>query len=332
MGMKKLQGADGLNFELQMTVSGLKARNFPEESLHKRGNNIVTVGCWGGKLSVYINLPHAIRSDNVQPFQLSDCKNIESVRKEIVEFLNSYLKKHLRDEYSKKILSELKVTRMESNLTVKCKGDCKPPHVINFFEKAFSKVTIYKSALETDKTHRKLLKGVTAGKPHEWTAKIYDKTSEQREKGNLLVESFLIRVEFIFLDRMLNRMYSDRRTLEDILTRKSIKILINQYQDTFDKVYEHNIIPMLYNCEEEIFQCLTRATTGKEISETLIKCKEYVVDAEVLQNALKRWYQFRNMPDNSKRMISYYRKNKSYGIPFDVLKTVEYMYNSTGRR
>ena len=36
----------------------------------------------------------------------------------------------------------------------------------------------------------------------------------------------LIRVELVFLDRMLGRMYGDRKSLEDILTRKSIKTLI----------------------------------------------------------------------------------------------------------
>ena len=52
MGVKKLQGADGLNFQLQMTVAGLESINLPEEQLkNNAGNDIVKLTCWGGKLS-----------------------------------------------------------------------------------------------------------------------------------------------------------------------------------------------------------------------------------------------------------------------------------------
>ena len=68
----------------------------------------------------------------------------------------------------------------------------------------------------------------------------------------------------------------------------------------------------------------------KFVFDTLIRCKELIVDIEVLRKALKKWYAFRKMPDNSKQVISYYRKNRSYGIPSDVLKTIKVLHNSTG--
>ena len=74
MGKKKLQGADGMNFQLQLTIKGLESINLPEENLtNESGNDIMKISCWGGKLSAYVNLPNAIRPNNVQPFQLSDC-------------------------------------------------------------------------------------------------------------------------------------------------------------------------------------------------------------------------------------------------------------------
>lgn len=73
MGKKKLQGADGMNFQLQLTIKGLESINLPEENLtNESGNDIMKISCWGGKLSAYVNLPNAIRPNNVQPFQLSD--------------------------------------------------------------------------------------------------------------------------------------------------------------------------------------------------------------------------------------------------------------------
>lgn len=93
MGKKKLQGADGMNFQLQLTIKGLESINLPEENLtNESGNDIMKISCWGGKLSAYVNLPNAIRPNNVQPFQLSDCIKIELVRNQVIEhMLTGYL-------------------------------------------------------------------------------------------------------------------------------------------------------------------------------------------------------------------------------------------------
>ena len=56
MGKKKLQGADGMNFQLQLTIKGLESINLPEENLtNESGNDIMKISCWGGKLSAYVN-------------------------------------------------------------------------------------------------------------------------------------------------------------------------------------------------------------------------------------------------------------------------------------
>ena len=89
---------------------------------------------------------------------------------------------------------------------------------------------------------------------------------------------------------MLDRMYSSKKSLEDILTRKAIKTLIDQYQATFDEICKKNITPMLNACVQEVFESLTCSTPRKEVSETLIKCKELISDTEVLRKALKKWY------------------------------------------
>lgn len=174
MGKKKLQGADGMNFQLQLTIKGLESINLPEENLtNESGNDIMKISCWGGKLSAYVNLPNAIRPNNVQPFQLSDCIKIELVRNQVIEHMRSYLQKHLKDKYSDEFLSMMSVTKMECNLTIKCVGDCKPKDVIRLFERSFAKVTVYKETDPNGKTHRKPERGITTTKPHEWVLKVY---------------------------------------------------------------------------------------------------------------------------------------------------------------
>lgn len=135
------------------------------------------------------------------------------------------------------------------------------------FERSFAKVTVYKETDPNGKTHRKPERGITTTKPHEWVLKVYDKTFQQRQAGNLKVESNLIRVELVFLDRMLDRMYSSKKSLEDILTRKAIKTLIDQYQETFDEICKKNITPMLNACVQEIFENWLRILHIQSISQ-----------------------------------------------------------------
>lgn len=101
MGKKKLQGADGMNFQLQLTIKGLESINLPEENLtNESGNDIMKISCWGGKLSAYVNLPNAIRPNNVQPFQLSDCIKIELVRNQVIEHMRSYYVNEYTESYT----------------------------------------------------------------------------------------------------------------------------------------------------------------------------------------------------------------------------------------
>lgn len=334
MSAKKLQGADGLNFEMKITVALLENHSFPKESLfNESGNEIATIECLTGNLKVYVNLPRAVRSTNVKPFQLSDCKEIDSVRIRVVEFIKLYLGiyLHLNEKCVNDLLSQIHVTKMECNLTIQCLGKCKPKDVINLFEKAFAKVTIYKETLDCRKIHKKPKTGITVKIPHEWILKVYDKSFEQRKAGNLIVEPDLIRVELTFLDRMLKRMYSNKRSLEDILTTKSIKLLIDQYQKTFDDICEYQIKGLLRTCTNEVYESLTYSTSGKEIQDTVARCKEFIVDMEVLRKALKKWYSDKGKPDSSKSRITYYMKEE-FGIPVDVLKTIKKIHISTGNR
>ena len=334
MSAKKIQGADGLNFEMKLTMALLGNHNFPKESdWNDKGNEITSVELKNGKLLVYVNLSHAVHPTNVYPFQLSDCGEIDNIRIRVLDFIKQYLKIYLEfeDGYINELLSKINVVRMECNSTVQCVGKCKPQNVINLFERAFPKVTEYKETPDCRKTHKKPETGMTYTTAHEWMIKVYDKSFEQRKAGNWGVEPNLIRVEFVFLDRMIKRMYSDKRSLIDILTKKSIKLLIDQYQKTFDDICENQIRRVLKVCTAEVYESLTYSTSGKEVQDTVARCKEFIIDIEVLRKALKKWYKDNHKPDSSKSRISYYMKEE-YGLPVDVLKTIKKIHSSTGNR
>ncbi len=334
MSAKKLQGADGLNFEMKLTMALLGNHNFPKErEWNEKENEIITVEVQGGSLLVYVNLSHAVHPTNVHPFQLSDCIEIDNIRIRVLDFVKQYLKVYLEfeDKFINELVSQINIVRMECNSTVQCLGKCKPQNVVNLFERAFPKVTIYKETSDCRRVHKKPKTGMTARNPHEWILKVYDKSFEQKKAGNLEVEPDLVRIELVFLDRMLKRMFSDKRSLENILTRKSIKLLIDQYQKTFDDLCESQIKGLLRTCTNEVYESLTYSTSGKEIHDTVTRCKEFIIDIEVLRKALKRWYRKNNKPDNSKSVIAYYKKEQ-FGIPIDVVKTIKKIHMSTGNR
>ncbi len=334
MSAKKLQGADGLNFEMKLTMALLGNHNFPKESdWNNKGNEIISVEVQSGKLLVYVNLSHAVHPTNVYSFQLSDCIEIDNIRIRVLDFVKQYLKIYLEfeDKYIEELLPKINIVRMECNSTIQCIGKCKPKDVVNLFEKAFPKVTVYKETTDLKQIHKKPKTGMTAKNPHEWILKVYDKSFEQKKVGNFDVEPNLVRVELVFLDRMLKRMYSNKRSLGDILTKKSIKLLINQYQETFDGICENQINGLLKKCTNEVYESLTYSTSGKEIQDTVARCKEFIVDMEVLRKALKKWYSDKGKPDSSKSRITYYMKEE-FGIPVDVLKTIKKIHISTGNR
>lgn len=91
MGKKKLQGADGINFQMQLTIKGLETVTFPKETLtNESGKDIAWIECLGGKVSAYVNLPHAVRPNNIQPFQLSDCIQIDLISDKVIEYMKAY--------------------------------------------------------------------------------------------------------------------------------------------------------------------------------------------------------------------------------------------------
>ena len=93
MSAKKLQGADGLNFEMKLTMALLGNHNFPKESdWNEKGNEIISVEVQSGKLLVYVNLSHAVHPTNVYSFQLSDCIGIDNIRIRVLDFVKQYLK------------------------------------------------------------------------------------------------------------------------------------------------------------------------------------------------------------------------------------------------
>ena len=321
---RSLAGIDGINFEMCISVSGLESVNISEEiKKNSEGNIQMSCRVFGGKLLLFVNLPCLVRNDNTQPFQISEAIKLEVLKMQAVNFIQQYLKNGLKEKYSDELLNRLQITKIECNLTLQTFGKCQPKHVIRLFEESFAKVTIYKET-QNGKTIRKPEIGMTTTKPHEWVLKVYDKSYQQRKDGNIKVASNLLRIEFVFIDRTLKRLFGKDRGIYSIFSKKSVFKIIEEFQRAFSEVIENNIKPALSAAKFEIVADLDN---GMKLQEVLLKEKEIIYDIEILREALKHEWEKKNQfkknpePDHTKQTIYYYKKPE-FGIPQDVLKTL----------
>lgn len=328
---KCASGLDGMNLEYKISLDGMDKLYLEKEALkNNAGNTIVEIDIIGGKVRVYVNAVNCIRPNNVKPIGIVDAIKLELVQPQVIGFIKGYLQKHLQNKYSDKYVDDLKVVSLEVNLTLPCVGGATPSDVIHLMDMALDKTVVFRKRKPNSKCNKDNTSCLYS-KQKEYRLKIYDKTCEQHEKGNPLVENNLLRIECILIDRRLNRAFgADKRKLKDILSKQAIEIMCEEYK----KIFIEDIIPCvchyLTNCKNELYESLTHSTTGKEISETIMRCREVIVDLEVFRKALKSFYlDYKHTADHSKQVIHKYR-NKGLNLPEGVLSTIKTFHNAVG--
>lgn len=241
--------------------------------------------------------------------------------------MQKYLRKHLQHQYSDEFIKNLKVTALEVNITLPCVGTATPSDVIHLLDMALDRTVVFRKRKTSSKCD-KANTGVQYTKPKEYRLKIYDKTDEQHERKNPLVEKNLLRIECVFIDRSLKKMFADKRTIDDILTKQAIITLCDQYRYVLtEDIIKQYVVPYLNACKETLFESLLQSESGKEISDTVARHKDIIVDMEVLRQALKKWYRFRKVEDRSNQILHKYRQ-RDLGIPECVIATIKLFHKS----
>ena len=323
-------GLDGLNVEYTLELADAEEICLPQEKLKNEADEtIASIQCVRGKITAYVNVVHCIRPNNVKPFGIADAIKMELAREQIIDFMKSYIQRHLSGQAPERVIQNTQVKSLECNITLPCVGKATPSAVVALFDLAFNRTVLFRKQRENVQ-YEKVNMSCLYTKPKKYRLKIYDKTAEQREKGNLLVEKKLLRIEVVFLDRSLHRMYGKKRTVIDVLSAHSIEVMCQEYKRVFgEDIINRNIKPFLNYCVKRLFESLATSENGNEISETIARCRELIPDIEVLRKALKKWYRHRGIGDNSKQAIRHYR-SKNLGLPEDVLKTIRVFHKAAG--
>ncbi len=321
-------GMDTLEFSI--TLEGMENLSFDEETLpNKADKSIVTVKCVNGKVIGSASAVHCIRNTNAEPFSLTDCIKMEIVRNKVFEFIRDYLKKNLGSKYEDKYFEDSRVTSLEVNITRPCVGKALPSDMCHFLNVVFGKAKVFTDRKPGSRCD--IVKdGIVYEKKHLYQLKIYDKEKDLHRQGVPTAERKSFRLEVVFKDRKLNSMFGEnKRTLDNVLSAKSLDVMCRTYKEVFDEIIEQHIIPWLNDCVADLFESLTQSESANEISDTIMRHKNIIVDVECLRRALKKWYKFRGVEDRSKQMIHKYR-NKDLGLAEDVLKTLRAFHLAAG--
>lgn len=310
------QGTDNYEFEVAFQ-SNLK--DLPKQPLiNAQGKRYGTVEVVSGKATVNLVLPEFVRDNNIQPFTLVDSISLEICRTNV----EKQLKQILGNEITSKVKS------IECNITQKVSGKATQSDVLNL---------LCHATLSTDSDNHKwvgaskgnrykeVTRTITHTRQHYYVLKAYDKTREQEVrnkqecKSNVSVPKGLLRIEIIMQDRIIKKLFGDKTSFSDILTKDSLIAIIQEYKRIFcDELIEHDVKTYLNGCMWKLLESLTETDN---VADTIAKERELIPDICVLKKALYKYLNLRHKPTyNLARDAKAYAER--YALPQDVILTL----------
>lgn len=308
---KSKQGTDCYTFDV---VFQGELKNLPKQPLiNDVGKKYGTVEARDGKATVSLVLPWFVRDNNIQPFTLLDSIYLEIIKNDC--------EKQLKQLFGSELNSKIKA--IECNITQRVSGNATQSDVLNLLSNAYltperdnlKYVGASRKCKYKEETHT-----VLASRPRYYILKAYDKTQQQimekKKKGEdaNTVPSGMLRIEIIMVDRTLKKLFGNRTSFSDVLTKDSLIAILREYKRIFcEDVIDGKVKPYLDKCVLLLIEslCDTESPTA-----TIAKEREIIPDKEVLRKAMKKWQKHRGVSDNS------LRDSEMYAMKFDLPQNV----------
>ncbi|MEG0691922.1 MAG: hypothetical protein RR012_08440 [Oscillospiraceae bacterium] len=310
------QGTDCYTFEV---VFQGELKNLPKQPLiNDQGRKYGTVEVKDGKATVALVLPQFVRDSNVQPFTLMDSIYLEIIKNDCEKQLKQLLGAELNS----------KVKSIECNITQKVSGNATQSDVLNLLSHAFLSserdnikyVGANKRCRLKEETHT-----VIARRPHYYILKAYDKTEQQKmelkkeNKSTDTVPDGLLRIEIIMVERTIDKLFGDKISFSDILTKDSLIMILREYKRIFcEDIIDVQVKQYLNACVLHLIESLCDTETPLA---TIAKEREMIADKEVLRKALKKWQTLRGKSNHNLLRDSEFYASK-YDLPQNVLLTL----------
>lgn len=315
---KANQGLDEMIFDLSLT--GKDMQDLTKTYLYNRQGVVYgSIEAYNGKAILKINLPKYVRGNNIQPFSLSETIRLEMIKNDCEEALKANFRDSLTTQISK----------IEVNITQPVCGRATQGEVLNLLSHATMSYehdnVKYVGRSKKDKKHLKEeFHTVITRREKYWIGKFYDK-SEQLIKERLEhqlptddIPKDLLRIEIVFVDRTLTKLFGDKKTLSDVLKTKNITMLLKEYKRVFcQEIIKGMVSPYYKECINQLFESLSLSDSPIH---TIAKHREIILDTDILQKALKHYMDIREKTNNSARDAKRYAEQ--FDLPNDVLLTI----------
>ncbi len=319
------QGLDTCEFELALTGKNMKDL-LKQPLINAQGREYGSVEASRGKATITLNLPKFVRDTNIQPYSLTESIKLEIIKNDCEYELKRIFGNNMNTQ----------ITKIEVNITQPISGSATQSDVLNLLSHATLPYASKDNVKYVGPNRKCYLKEenhtVNVSRRHYYYCKFYDKTQEiidKRRKFNLPTDDVprgLLRMEIVFVERTLDKLFKNKKTLSDVLTQKNLIEVLREYKRIFcDELVDKMIKPYLNACVEKLVESLT--DTENPIK-TIAKERELIPDIEVFKKALRRYMKIRGKTDNSARDSKRYAEQ--YDLPVDCIMTIKDFKHSCG--
>ena len=314
-------GADSLTFE--MVVDGASEGVCLDLTPLKNsyGKEFGGVEIDKGKIHISLCLPKFIKEYNIRPFSMTDVFMLKVIKNDIETALQRVIKGKIDNRPD--VLSA-SAKAIECNITKQVTGQGSCSDVLNLINRSFTEGTnvVYQRASLKCK-YDKETESLIIRKRNYYVLKSYNKTLEQRKKGNFDVENGLLRIETVMQDRTIQKLFGECSTIRAVLTEQGLMKIIREYKRIFlEDIIEEHILPCLRDVTEILYSSLTKTDS---LTETIALRKELIMDGELLRKALFKWYKSKGYSrERAKRNTDTQicRCQVKYGFPKDAINTL----------
>lgn len=305
--------------------------DMPEQLLtNEQGRKYGKISIAYGKATLVLIPPEFIRENNEKPFTLRDADSLELIKSDFKKQL-----KHLLGTDIRKKVKSVEAKSIEVNITQKVSGKATQADVLNLINHAcLSKSSDNVKYVGPNRKNplKEETHSVFAKRPHYYFIKAYDKTnqlqnklqSENKPTDN--IPSGLLRIELIFLDRTLYKLFGNKLNISNILSEDALKELIREYK----RVFCDEVIPKIETYVRSCILTLVESLCDTEDPiATIAEHRELIPDTEVLRKALEKYNRLRGKSNhNLSRDVKRYASK--FDLPQDVLLTLDDFKNSCG--
>lgn len=311
-------GLDTCEFELALTGKNMKEL-LEQPLINAQGREYGSVEASKGKATIKLNLPKFVRDNNIHPYSLTESIRIEIIRNDCETQLKKIFGNNMNTQ----------ITKIEVNITQPVSGNATQSDVLNLLCHATLPYASKDNVKYVGPSRKCGLKEeshtVNVSRKHYYFCKFYDKTQEiidKRRKFNLPTDDVprdLQRMEIVFVDRTLTKLFGTKKTLSDVLTQKNLIEILREYKRVFcNELIDGMIKPYLDECALKLVESLT--DTESPIK-TIAKERELIPDVIVLRMALKRYMKIRGKTNNAARDAKRYAEQ--YDLPVDCIMTIK---------